>query len=212
MDIDSDELWRSVHREGRAQAESLRRESYEQAVVAQVLKKAGRARELWRVRAAGKELLGESRVTLGLFHRAFEDFPLRLVATKLDLVELPLVDLFKRPTGTSIHQAYLEACQEHAGEQSVVLVFPWQGFGRYMTLHTLAREWAEPGTASRTKLVYAIGRARDRPTVYTVEDLDGVLDAIGWVGHVDTRECTVHPPRVEGVRRRRGKGSGSEAG
>jgi hypothetical protein len=164
MDIDSDELWRSVHREGRAQAESLRRESYEQAVVAQVLKKAGRARELWRVRAAGKELLGESRVTLGLFHRAFEDFPLRLVATKLDLVELPLVDLFKRPTGTSIHQAYLEACQEHAGEQSVVLVFPWQGFGRYMRKRLWQRGWLRSSGRRRHLLSRRLPSSSSTPT------------------------------------------------
>ena len=88
---------------------------------------------------------------------------------------MPMGDVFKRPTATPIHKAYLEALEEYPDEQAIVLVFRWRGFGERMTLHTLPREFGEPGQASRTKLVYAVGRPKLPPMIYTIEDMDGLL-------------------------------------
>lgn len=182
-ELDGDAFWRARGRESAAQAAGLRLDAYEQAIVRHVLDRAGRKADVFKVMARGEATIGRRLVTLGLFYEVFQDYPLRLVAAKLKLVDMPLGDLFRRPTSTPVHEAYLEACGRFPAEQAVVLVFPWQGFGMRMVLHTLPREFAEPGKPSRTKLVYAVGRPRHPPTIYTVEDLDGLLDSVDWKGN-----------------------------
>lgn len=208
---DADDFWRARGREQAAQAAGRRLEDYEASLVRRVLARIDRQRGVARVRAQGQASLGRPLLTLGLFHAAFRDFPLRLVAAKLDPVDMPPRDLFERPTSTPVHEAYLEACERFPDEQAVVLVFPWAGIGTWMTLHTLPREFAEPGKPSRTKLVYAVGRANLPPRVYTVESLDGLLDSFAPVADAHTRICPVRAPRDRRVRRGRGGSAGGPA-
>jgi hypothetical protein len=201
---DEDALWRAAMRDGAAQAAGISLANYERSVITHVLKAAGITNGLSMLAARAREEIGESTINLRLFN-AYASFPVRLVAAKLKLIEMPMADVFKRPTVTPIHQAYIEAVQEYPEEQSLVLVFRWRTFGERMVLHTLPREFGEPGKASRTKLVYAVGRAKLPPMIYTIEDLDGLLEALGWVKPHEER--VVRLPRNEDLRRRRRIGS-----
>jgi hypothetical protein len=205
---ESDELWRAAMRDGAAQAEGLSRAAYERSVIAHVIKRGGIDNGMAILFRRVREQVGDAEISLRSFN-AYMDFPLRLVAAKLKLVDMPMGDVFKRPTATPIHRAYAEALAEYPDEQAIVLVFRWRGFGERMVLHTLPREFGEPGKASRTKLVYAVGRPKLPPSIYTIEDLDGLLEAIGWTRD---EERTLRPPRDHVVRRRAGARPGRQAG
>jgi hypothetical protein len=197
---EEDALWRAAAKEGAIQAAGLALANYERQVIAHVLKAGGRDNwDMQRLVRTARQELGEPNVSLRLFN-AHVDFPLRLVAAKLKLVDMPMGDVFKRPTATPIHRAYQEALEEYPDEQAIVMVFRWRGFGERMVLHTLPREFGEPGKASRTKLVYAVGRAKLPPLIYTIEDMDGLLEAIGWKRD---EERTLRLPRNDVVRRPR---------
>jgi hypothetical protein len=206
---EEDELWRAAAREGAAQAAGVALEAYERSVIAHILKVGEIANGMSQLRARAREELGEPTVSLRLFN-AHTDFPLRLVAAKLRLVGMPMGDVFKRPTATPIHRAYAEAVLEYPDEQALVLVFRWRGYGERMVLHTLPREFGEPGQASRTKLIYAVGRPKLPPMIYTIEDMDGLLAAIGWTQ--PNEQHAVHRSRNRGVRRGRGGRAGGPAG
>jgi hypothetical protein len=213
MDHEQDEadaLWRAATRDGAAQADGLALARYERSVIAHIFKRRGVANGPARLAAKAREETGTATLGLRLFN-AHADFPLRLVAAKLRLVEMPMGDVFRRPTATPVHRAHAEAVLEYPDEQALALVFRWRGFGERMVLHTLPREFAEPGAASRTKLVYALGRPRLPPLVYTIEDLDGLLAAIGWMR--TDEEHALRPPRDHDVRRgRRGRPGGQAGG
>jgi hypothetical protein len=210
---EADDFWRGRGCEQEAQKAGLRLDSYEASLVRRIVNRVGKEGDIRQVKALGEATLGRPMLTLGLFHETFPDFPLRIVAAKLDreMLTIPLRDLFERPTTTPVHEAYLEACDRFPDEQAVVLVFPWTGFGTWMTLHTLPREFAEPGAPSRTKLVYAVGRANLPPQIYTVESLDGLLDSLAPVPDAHTRVCPVRPSRERRVRRRGGSRPGGPA-
>jgi hypothetical protein len=198
---EADDFWRGRGCEQEAQKAGLRLDSYEASLVRRIVNRVGKEGDIRQVKALGEATLGRPMLTLGLFHETFPDFPLRIVAAKLDreMLTIPLRDLFERPTTTPVHEAYLEACDR----------FP--GFGTWMTLHTLPREFAEPGAPSRTKLVYAVGRANLPPQIYTVESLDGLLDSLAPVPDAHTRVCPVRPSRERRVRRRGGSRPGGPA-
>jgi hypothetical protein len=205
---EEDALWRAAARDGAAQAAGVALAAYERQVIAHVYRAGGDPGGIGRLAARAREETGDATVSLRLFN-AHAGFPLRLVAAKLKLVEMPMGDVFKRPTATPVHRAYAEAVAEYPDEQAVVLVFRWRGFGERMTLHTLPREFAEPGTASRTKLVYAVGRASLPPMIYTIEDMDGLLGAIGWARPDEQR--AVRLPRDDGLRPGRRGRAGRQA-
>lgn len=194
---EEDQLWRAAMREGAAQAAGLSLAKYEAAIVQHIFKTGGITNGMYKLTVAAREELGDVPISLRLFN-AHTDFPLRLTAAKLKLVEMPMGDVFKRPTATPIHRAYVEAVEDYPTEQATVLVFRWRGFGERMVLHTLVRDFAEPGKPSRTKLVYAVGRPKLPPMIYTIEDLDGLLEAIGWMQ--PNEERTVRVPRKRNVR------------
>jgi hypothetical protein len=199
---EEDQLWRAAARDGAAQAAGLSLENYEKSLIAHVYRAKGIVNGVSKLAQRVQEETGKWGVSLRAFN-TYSDFPLRLVAAKLRLVEMPMGDVFKRPTVTPIHKAYQEAAEEYPDEQAIVLVFRWRGFGERMTLHTLAREFGEPGQASRTKLVYAVGRAKLPPKIYTIEDMDGLLAAIGW-----TQPNEEHALRLPGKRNvRPGRGT-----
>ena len=204
---DEDALWQAAMRDGAAQAAGMALANYERQVIAHVIKMGGKV-NMAMFSAKAREETGSGTISLRLFN-AHGGFPLKLVAAKLKLVDMPMGDVFKRPTSTPIHRAYQEAVDEYPDDQAIVLVFRWRGFGERMVLHTLPREFGEPGKASRTKLVYAVGRAKLPPMIYTIEDMDGLLEAIGWTRN---EERTLRPPRDYGVRRRAGGGPHRQAG
>jgi hypothetical protein len=187
---EEDALWQAAARDGASQAAGMSLAAYEKSVIAHVYKMGGLLNGVSMLAQRVQEETGQWGVSLRAFS-TYADFPLRLVAAKLKLVDMPVGDVFKRPTATPIHRAYLEAADEFPGEQPPVLVFRWRGFGERMTLHMLPREFGEPGQASRTKLIYAVGRPKAPPWIYTIEDLDGLLAAIGW-----TRPDEERPLRV----------------
>jgi hypothetical protein len=191
---EEDQLWRAAARDGAAQAAGLSLANYERSVIHHVYQAKGIINGVSMLAQRVQEETGEWRASLRAFN-TYADFPLRLVAAKLKLVDMPMGDVFKRPTVTPIHKAYLEATEEYPDEQAIVLVFRWRGFGERMTLHTLPREFGEPGQASRTKLVYAVGRANLPPMIYTIEDMDGLLGSIGWAQPNDE-----HALRLSGKR------------
>ena len=202
---EEDQLWKAAARDGAAQYEGIALANYERALIARVFKAKGTTNGLSQLTRRVYEETGERRVSLRAFN-AYVDFPLRLVAAKLKLVQMPMGDVFKRPTATPIHKAYQDACEEYPDEQAIALVFRWRGFGEWMTLHTQPREFGEPGQASRTKLVYAVGRPRLPPMIYTIEDMDGLLRSVGWTQ--PDEEHSLRLPRLHGVRRRRRSRSG----
>jgi hypothetical protein len=201
---EEDQLWRAAVRDGAAQAAGMSLANYEKSVINHVYRAKGIVNGVSMLAQRVQEETGAWGVSLRAFN-AYTDFPLRLVAAKLKLVEMPMGDVFKRPTVTPIHRAYLEAADEYPDEQAIVLVFRWRGFGERMTLHTLPREFGEPGQASRTKLVYAVGRSKLPPMIYTIEDMDGLLEAIGWAR--PNEERTLRLPRKRNVRRGRRESS-----
>jgi hypothetical protein len=184
---EADDFWRGRGCEQEAQKAGLRLDSYEASLVRRIVNRVGKEGDIRQVKALGEATLDREMLTI------------------------PLRDLFERPTTTPVHEAYLEACDRFPDEQAVVLVFPWTGFGTWMTLHTLPREFAEPGAPSRTKLVYAVGRANLPPQIYTVESLDGLLDSLAPVPDAHTRVCPVRPSRERRVRRRGGSRPGGPA-
>jgi hypothetical protein len=206
---EEDGLWRAAMRDGAAQAAGMSLAAYERQVIAHVYRAKGLINGPSMLAQRVQQETGTWGVSLRAFN-AYADFPCRLVAAKLKLVEMPMGDVFKRPTATPIHRAYAEALEEYPDEQALVLVFRWRGFGERMVLHTLPREFGEPGQASRTKLVYAVGRAKLPPVIYTIEDMDGLLEAIGWTRCDEER--TLRVPRDDGVRRGRAKRPGGQAG
>jgi len=205
---EADALWRAAAREGAAQAAGMALAAYEKTVIAHVYKVGGIVNGVSMLAQRVQEETGEWGVSLRAFN-AYADFPARLVAAKLRLVDMPMGDVFKRPTATPIHRAYAEALEEYPDEQALVLVFRWVGFGERMTLHRLPREFGEPGQASRTKLVYAVGRRKLPPLIYTIEDLDGLLAAIGWAQ--PDEEPAVRLPGERRLRRGRRAGPRGQA-
>lgn len=197
---EEDQLWQAAVRESAAQAAGISLAAYEKSVIAHVYRVRGIVNGVSMLAQRVQEETGEWGVSFRAFN-VHADFPLCLVAAKLKLVDMPMGDVFKRPTATPIHRAYAEAREEYPDGQALVLVFRWRGFGERMVLHTLPREFGEPGRASRTKLVYAVGRANLPPKIYTIEDLDGLLEAIGWAQ--PNEERTLRVSRERNVRRKR---------
>ncbi|HEY2158945.1 MAG TPA: hypothetical protein VGH33_25165 [Isosphaeraceae bacterium] len=207
---EEDALWQAAMRDGAAQAAGVALAAYERQVIAHVFKAGGVHNGLAQLAARAREEIGEPTVSLRLFN-AHAGFPARLVAARLKLVEMPMGDVFKRPTATPIHRAYVEAVEEYPEEQALVLVFRWRGFGERMVLHTLPREFGEPGQASRTKLVYAVGRANLPPMIYTIESMDGLLAAIGWA-RPDAERAVRLPGKPRVRRGPRGRPGGQAGG
>jgi hypothetical protein len=195
---EEDQLWQAAARESAAQAAGTALAAYERSLIAHLYRAKGITNGVSTLSRRVQEETGKWDVNLHAFN-AYADFPLRLVAAKLKLVEMPMGDVFKRPTATPIHRAYIEAAEEYPDDQAIVMVFRWRGFGERMVLHTLVRDFAEPGKASRTKIVYAVGRPKLPPLIYTIEDLDGLLEAIGWTQLNEER--IVRVPGKRDVRR-----------
>ena len=108
-----------------AQAEGLSLASYERSVIAHVYRTGGPDNALRSLTTQAREELGEPTLSLRFFNE-HGGFPLKLIAAKLRLVEMPMGDVFKRPTVTPIHKAYAEAREEYPEDQAIVLVFRWR--------------------------------------------------------------------------------------
>jgi hypothetical protein len=171
-----------------SQRETQRQDTFEDAVVAQLLRTGGLGAQIGRLRQESSEVQRGAKLTLPWFNQRFPRFPVRLGARKLaNIHKVQLGELFGPGfMKTPMMRAYVDLqvdMDASDADERIGLVFAWPHIptAGTMVLHNYPIEVAEvPDPSLRyernTRIVRPYGNP---PVVYVIDPLKEFLFSIG---------------------------------